>query len=180
MEMKKQFKIAGITALALIGLVGCSEEVTKKEVVNVTATDKAKEEAPKAPEEPKKAPFEPQTIVDDENFKIILTGIETVEETEMETTRHDITYEIENKTDLLVEAQYATVSIDGKMVDDGMLNMSQEIAAGKKADAVLNIENWDHPEKLPELKGDLEMTINIFDWDYTLEKEYKVNVDLEK
>jgi hypothetical protein len=174
----KKFKVAGITALALIGLVGCSEEVAEKEVTNVTATDKAEEKAPEAPKKEEAAPIN-QAIVDDETVKATLTSIELVEDPEWDEKRYVVTYEVENKTDLTLVVQAESVSADGKMIDEGLLTMSTEIAPGKKADAVLEIEDYDNPERLPEIKENFEMTLDVFDWDYQIEKKYEVVTEMK-
>lgn len=178
----KKFKAVGLAALVAVGLVACGEEETTKSVsdAKVTETKEKVAEEPKPEpkkEEPKSDPIE---IANDDSFKITLMNIVLVEDTEFEDKYWEVIYEIENKTDKDVEVQGGTVSADSKMVDEMLYGMSQEIAAGKKADAVLTIQNYDDPDKLPELKENFEMTLDIFDWDYTIEKTYDVVVEMNK
>jgi hypothetical protein len=84
---------------------------------------------------------------------------------------------VENKTDKTLTFQANEVSSDGKMIDEGMLTMSQDVAPGKKADAVLEIQNYEGP--LPEIKNNLEMILHVYDEDYTVEEDHRVNVDFK-
>lgn len=75
-----------------------------------------------------------------------------------------VVFEIENKLDYAIGVQARSVSADGYMVDETILSMSQEVAAGKKAKAVLSIEDFEGYD-FPELKEDFEMDLHVFNYD---------------
>ena len=65
------------------------------------------------------------------------------------------------------------------MVDDSIQMMSQEVAAGKVAEAVLTLQDYEGNE-LPTLEGDLEMLLHVFSWEdmeYQEDAEVKVNFE---
>src|SRR5699024_11467173 len=81
-------------------------------------------------------------------------------------------------SDLTIVVQAREVSADGKMIDDMMISMSQEISGGKMADAVLEIENYDGD--LPEIEEDIEMILHIFSWDdHDFEGDVDVKIEFE-
>jgi hypothetical protein len=51
------------------------------------------------------------------------------------------------------------------------------VAPGKKADAVLEIQNYEGP--LPEIKNNLEMILRVYDEDYVVEEDHRVSVDFK-
>lgn len=119
-----------------------------------------------------------EVIVDNENFKATLVKAEHIVDKEWDEEKFNVTFEVENKREDTIEVQAREVSADGKMVDDMMLNMSQEVAAGKLADAVLTIENFDGD--LPSLEDNIEMVLHIFSWDnMDYEEDHPVSVDLK-
>src|SRR5690606_20529708 len=81
-----------------------------------------------------------QSIVDNENVRATLVKVERVRDEFFDEDKVLLTFEVENKQDFTIEVQAREVSADNKMVDESMLTMSQEVAAGKLADAVLTIQ----------------------------------------
>lgn len=120
-----------------------------------------------------------EVIADDEDFKATLLSIEHINDEQWDEERIEVRFDVENKRDENIEVQARTVSLDGRMIDESLLMMSQEVAPGKVAEAVLVIQDFEGKE-LPELEGDFEMTLRMFDWeDYEYEKETEVNVNLD-
>lgn len=178
----KNLKIVGISALVVLGLVGCSEEVAEKEVKQVETTDQTEKttETKKAPVKESKAPEALDIqIVDNESVKATLKTIEFVEDPAYDEEKYEITYEVENKTDKVILVQSRNVSADGMMVDEAMIMMSNEIAPGKKAKCVLEIMDWEGGP-VPAMNENFEMILYVADNDsYEDIGEYKVNVDLK-
>lgn len=120
-----------------------------------------------------------QQIVDNENIRATLVRVEHIVDETWDEERVEIVFEVENKRSDTIEVQAREVSADGKMIDDMMLVMSQEVAAGKLADAVLKIENYEGD--LPAMEDNIEMVLHIFSWDdmdYT--EDHPVTIDLKK
>lgn len=169
----KKFLVVVLVAL-LLGACGATET---KEPKSVDSSEKSKNETNKEEtkkEEPKKLN---QEIADTENIKATLISVEKKEDDVFGDTI-EVMFEVENKRDDTIEIQAREVSADGKMVDEGMLSMSQEISGGKKADATLTIQNYDDGKEIPELKENLEMILYAFSWDnMDFEEEHNVKID---
>ena len=89
---------------------------------------------------------------------------------------YEVIFDVENKRSESSEVQARSVSADGRMIDDMLLSMSQEVAPGKSAYATLKISEFDGYE-FPELKSDFEMTLHIFSWDnYDYTEDHPVKV----
>lgn len=176
-----------------VGLAACGESSSteEKEVTDVGSTDESAEAADveeadagadenEADEEDENEVEEfDKEIVDNDDFKAVLTSVEKIADKEWDEERIEVTFEVENKRDETVEVQAGEVSADDKMVDESMLMMSQEVAGGKKADAKLVIESFDG-EELPEMKENLEMKLRVFDWEYMdFEEDYDVKIEFE-
>lgn len=168
-----------LAMMVAVGLVACGEDDTeKKEVSSVESSDNNDDEAKAEDEAQDEGDVKEldQEIVDNDNFKATLTGVEKIVDKEWDEERIEVTFEVENKREDTIEVQAREVSADGKMVDESMLNMSQEVSGGKKADAVLTIENYDGD--LPDMENDLEMKLNIFSWDdMDFEEAYDLKVE---
>lgn len=178
-----------VAVLFSIGLVACSgEEVEEKEVDNIELADQdnsdeseeeeveaaAESEETEETEEDKKKIDE--EVADTENVTASLISVEKIVDKDFDEERYEIKFEVENKIDDLIVIQAREVSSDGKMIDESMLMMSQEISGGKSADAVLTIESFD--EDLPEIKDDLEMKLQIIDGESYMDIEsIDVNID---
>jgi len=177
----KKIKLAGLGVLVAVGLSACGDsEVTEKQVEKVESTDQTdkatpvKEAKPEA-EAPKQLNKE---VVDNENIKATLTSIEFVKDPDFDEEYYEVTYEVENKTDANITVQSDSVSADGKMVDESLLVMSQDIAPGKKADCVLTIQDYEGGE-LPEMKENFEMNLWVFNDDFSIEEQHKVSVEMK-
>ena len=180
----KKFLLLLLAMMVVAGLAACGEsEVEEKEVSAVESSDDneesadAEEEETDAGDESEAKEFD-QEIVDNDNFKATLVSVEKIEDKDWDEERIDIKFEVENKRDETVDVQAREVSADGKMIDESMLIMSQEVAGGKKADAVLTIENYDGD--LPDMEEELEMKLHIFSWDdMEFEEDYDVKVEFK-
>ncbi|KKB34916.1 hypothetical protein [Bacillus thermotolerans] len=156
-------------------LAACGGE-KKVEVESTVSNEEAvlaeKEEAPKSMLKEYNQP-----ITDNKNVKATLVSIEKIVDPEWNEERVEVKFAVENKRKETIEVQAREVSTDGKMVDAGMLTMSQEVSPGKRADAILTIQNYDGD--LPSMKDNLEMKLHIFSWDnmdYTEEHHVKINL----
>lgn len=172
-----------LATVIVIGLAACGEgsETEEKEVSNVDASEKSDEttETAEAEEQDGNEVKEiNQEIVDNENFKATLMSVQKIVDKEWDEERIEITFEVENKREDTIDVQAREVSADDKMIDESMLSMSQEVAGGKKADAVLTIENYDGD--LPTMEKNLEMKLAVIDWE-SLEndEEYDVKIDFK-
>ena len=117
-------------------------------------------------------------IVDNDNFKATLVSIEKIVDKDWDEERFEIKFEVENKREDTIDVQAREVSADSKMIDESMLMMSQEVSGGKKADAVLTIENYDGD--LPNMEEELEMILHIFSWDdMEFSEDYDVKVEFK-
>lgn len=120
-----------------------------------------------------------QVIADNENIKATLTKVEKVIDDIWDEEKVKVTFEVENKRDDTIEVQAREVSADGKMVDEMMLTMSQEVSGGKLADAVLEIQNYEGD--LPQMEDNLEMILHIFSWDdMDFTEDHPVSIDLKE
>lgn len=170
-----------ITLMVMVGLAACADDENEesKDVRAVESSDEDNEQAEDEAEEEEEESADEETfdkeIADNDHFKATLTNVKHIEDKEWDEERIEATFEVENKRDEAVEVQAREVSADGKMVDESMVNMSQEVAAGKKADAVLQIENFDGD--LPDMEEELEMKLHVFSWDdMDFEEDYDVKV----
>jgi cytoskeletal protein RodZ len=152
-----------------------SEDSSKENATEESKSDSS-EEADKEDESVKE--FN-ELIVDNENVKATLIKVErTADEIFGDTV--EITFEVENKREDSIEVQAASVSADGKMIDEALLMMSQEVAPGKLADATLTIQDWEGGE-LPPMEDNIELSLSIFSWDdYEFQEEHPVTIDLTK
>src|SRR5699024_6751356 len=116
-------------------------------------------------------------IIDNDSVKATLVSVEHIVDKDWDEEKYDIKFEVENKMDDTVEVQAREVSADGKMVDESMLMMSQEISGGKVADAVLTIESFEGDD-LPDMEEDLEMILHVFSWE-DMEQEENIDVNIE-
>lgn len=180
--MFKKFFVIGVIALMLGLLAACGGETTnveEKDVAKVEAKDKNGDAADKEKEAESDVKELNQEIVDNENIKATLVSVEKKSD-ETWGDSIEVTFEVENKREDTIEVQAREVSTDGKMVDESMLSMSQEISGGKKADAVLTIENLEEGGKLPPIEENLEMVLHAFSWDdMDYEENQQVKVEFK-
>ena len=172
----KKLLVVGLSALML---AACGNaEVTEKKVDKVESTEKASPEEQAAEQKQVDTIKVGKQIADTPTMKATLVSVEKVVDKEWDEEYVDVKYEIENKLDKTIVIQAREVSADGKMIDEGMLDMSQEVAAGKKADAVMRVQNYEG--ELPTIETNLEMLLLAIDNDtYEDIEQHKVNVDFK-
>lgn len=179
--MKKRKIFCLLIAVLIIGLLtSCrnSSGNEEKEISNIESIEKnnQSEEQEDEDEEKETKTFD-QLVVDNDNIKITLISVEKIMDKIWDIERIEVKFEVENKKDIAIEVQARGVSADGKMIDESILFMSQEIQPGKRADAILTIENYDG--ELPEINEDMEMTLHIFSWEYDYKEEHIVNIEFK-
>lgn len=173
-----------VSLLFAIGLIACGgTETEEKEVESAQLTDKETVEAEveKNDENDKETDEEEnevkelnQEIIDNDEIAAKLVRVEKIYDSFYDEVIVKVIFEVKNKRDDTIEVQAREVSADGKMIDESMLIMSQEIASGKYADAVLTIQNYEGD--LPEMEENLEMILRIFSWD---DYEYENDIDVK-
>lgn len=176
-------KISSIILLSTSLLVmGACDNTTEKEKIEasvenaeqnsqstVNTTEKVKEDKKEYNQE----------IVNDEYLKVTLMSIDRIVDTTYNDEKIVVSFDVENKRDKLMAVQARQVSINDRMVDESLLSMSTEIAPKKSAIAKLNMQSY-NDEPLPELTGNLELTLHIIDWDdYDFEHEVPVKISLK-
>ncbi len=188
--MKRQL----ITALSLstLALTACGEDPesqpAEEEMTEETADEEIADQKEAENEDEKEDAEEGETeeettevneqIVDDENVRVELVDIDYVYDEFWDDEKYEVNFDITNNTDNTITAQARDLSINDTMVDESLLSMSQDIAAGKNAIATLTIEDLSGDE-LPELEGNLEMTLHIFnEADFEDIGDYPVSIDL--
>ncbi|MFL0507447.1 hypothetical protein ACH0B5_17030 [Ureibacillus sp. 179-F W5.1 NHS] len=168
----------GLLLLLTLALAACGS--TSENVSGKVDTDKAnsteQEAGEKASEEASNDENEiNQLIVDNENVKATLVKI-VKKSDDIWGNTIEVVFDVENKRSDTIEVQANTVSADGRMVDETLLSMSQEVAPGKAATATLTINEFEGYD-FPALESDFEMTLHIFSWDdydYTEDLPVKV------
>src|SRR5699024_7354422 len=103
-----------------------------------------------------------EEVIDTKQFKAKLIRAERVSDEFQKGERIEVTFEVENKRKDTVTVRGEEVSVDGKMVDDMMVYMMQDVSGGKKADIVLTIDDNYGKEKLPEVEENLEFILKVY------------------
>lgn len=148
--------IVSLSFILLIGLLSACGG-GEKEVGSVESTSKG--ETPESTEE-----------------KAEENDVQTFDQEIVDNERIQVKFEVENKGDTTVAVQAREVSADGKMLDQSLLSMSQDVSAGKRADAILDIQNYDGD--LPVIVEDLEMILHISLWDdMDYEQDHLVKIE---
>ena len=179
--MKRQL-IAALS-LSTLALTACGGDADSQPPEEEMAEEMANEE--EANSEDEEADEEETTeineqIVDDENVTAELVDIDYIYDEFWEEEKYELNFDVTNNTDNTITAQARDVSINDTMVDESLLSMSQDIAGGKNATATLSIGGLGGDE-LPELEGNLEMTLHIFnEADFEDIGDYPVSVDLNE
>ena len=155
------FNVAIILTLALAGCGNSSEENINGTVNNDTATNDTTNSDNSTANDEKESINE--VIVDNDMYKITLLEI-VKKEDEIWGNSINVVYEVENRLDYTIGVQARSVSADGYMVDEAIYSLSQEVAAGKKAKAILTINDFEGYD-FPELTSDFEMTLVVFNYD---------------
>src|SRR5690625_524961 len=164
----KKILFALFSLMVIIGLAACDEEEAQgKDVTSVETSED--ENADEAAEEAEEGEMEEakeinEDVADNDMVKATLVSVEYIEDKDWDEERYEIKFEVENKRKDTIEVQAREVSTDGKMVDESLLMMSQEISGGKVADAVLEIEDYSGGD-LPDMDENLEMILHVFSWD---------------
>ena len=157
------FSAVLILTVALAGCGNSSEENINGTVNNDTATNDTTNSNNGAEKENEEKENINQVIVDNDMYKITLLEI-VKKEDEIWGNSINVVYEVENRLDYTIGVQARSVSADGYMVDEAIYSLSQEVAAGKKAKAVLTINDFEGYD-FPELTSDFEMTLVVFNYD---------------
>lgn len=175
-KLRKNLFLTG-SLIAVLALAACtSETTTTEEIKNDEKTAEVSKETGKSKVD-KKADKEVKkevVVYDEAGLKITYIGSKFKEDGLFGDT---IEYKFDVKNDLErdVEVQAENISADGRMIDDMNYSMSTSIAAGKIGTATLTLE--DYEGTLPEEINELELTLNVFDWDdYDFEKEIPVKI----
>lgn len=169
--MKKKSGVLILVMLIMLMLSSCSGNNTENTQGDVAGDEKQSEANDNLMELN-------QEIVDNDNFRAKLVSIEKIED-DIWGNSIEVKFELENKMDKTIEVQAREVSVDGKMVDDSMLSMSQEISPGKTADGILTMTELEGTQ-LPLLEDSMEMNLHVFSWDdYDLEEDYPVNISFK-
>ena len=191
--MKKLMGKAIIFIVFILVIAGCSSlnsgkpntekenvdgQVVKNEEDSVEETSDEQEQQEEVEAEEESNDIN-QVIVDDENMKISLLKIVRKSDDTFG-DRINVVFEMENKMDRSITVGAEHVSSDGKMVDNSVYLMYQEISPNKLADAELSFMEMDDKE-IPALEKDLELTIRVLDFDdYDFGPlEYPVEISFE-
>lgn len=177
----KKLNLIALSLLTVGTLTACGEvEVKEKEVKQVeTVGDEEKTEKEVVKEEGNEVKELNKVIVDNNSIKATLVSVEHIVNEEWNEEKIEVKFEVENKRPETIEVQAREVSTDGKMVDDSLLMMSQEVSSGKIADAVLTIQDYEGGE-LPSIEQDLEMLLHVFSWDnYDFQEDHKVDISFK-
>ena len=175
------FSVAIIFTLVLAGCGNSSKENVEGTVNNDTSTNnESKSDNSTSKNESKNDKGSGtesinEVIVDNDMYKITLLEI-LKKNDDMWGNTIEVVFEVENRLDYTIGAQARSVSADGYMVDESTYSMSQEVVAGKKAKAVLTINEFEGYE-FPELNNNFEMTLLVFNYDSFEDiAEHPVNV----
>lgn len=163
----KKLKVLGLTLVCGLTLAACGngDSDTQQEEAAVNESTEQVVEEETVDEEVSDDKFEfNQEITDNENFKATLVSIERVIDEVFDEEKYVVTFDVENKRGDTIAFQAREVSINGRMVDESLLSMSTDVAAGKSATAELDIQDYTGGE-LPALEGDFEMILYVFDWE---------------
>ena len=118
-------------------------------------------------------------FADDEFFYIEFKELKE-DESDYFGTVHEFVFEVHNKTDMNIEIQARSVSIDDFMLDDLMYSLSQNIAPGKKANAIFTVKDLLGDGEMPDMVGNLEMEFHIFNWDdFSESVDYPILINLD-
>jgi len=172
-------KILFILVSAIL-LAACGTETEEKDVASVDTNDhevleeKDVENNDEAPVENDKIEMK-ETLVDNDNFHVVLTGVEKVIDKDWDEEYYEIKMTVQNKMAQSFEIQSHEVSADDVMIDD-LVFFSETVSSGKTANVTMKIQNYDGD--LPEIQDNLEFDLSIFTLDepYHDEKEHvKIN-----
>lgn len=120
-----------------------------------------------------------ELIADNENYTATLLSIESSYDDYWEESTIEVIFDIDNKFSETINVQAREVAFNGRMTDESLFYVSGgEVSPGNSAYVTLVFEDYGSGD-LPELEGNFEMQLRLFDWDYNLEAEEYVNVSLD-
>lgn len=183
----KKIKVVSLLGSSVLLLAACSDETEAVEEINEvnssaivsSENEENQESVASETEVEENIIVYNQLVEDNENFKATLLEIEYTYDDVWDEEKIEVRFDVENKRADSIEVQARSLSINGRMVDDSIQMMSQEVAAGKVAEAVLTLQDYEGNE-LPTLEGDLEMLLHVFSWEdmeYQEDVEVKVNFE---
>lgn len=183
----KKIKVVSLLGSSVLLLAACSDETGAREEINEVSSsvifssenEEIEESVASETEVEENIIVYNQLVEDNENFKATLLEIEYTYDELWDEEKIEVRFDVENKRADSIEVQARSLSINGRMVDDSIQMMSQEVAAGKVAEAVLTLQDYEENE-LPTLEGDLEMLLHVFSWEdmeYQEDAEVKVNFE---
>lgn len=174
MRLHKSLLLFGVSSLLLVACGDDDGSSAEKE-----SNDPEVEEVEAQEEDNNKVIDIDEEVASDETLNATLVYAEYDEGDEFDFGEIKIVFEVENVSEKDIEIQARSVSIDDHMVDESLISMSQEVVSGKSAKAILKLVDYDDEPDFPELVGNLEMKLHVFDWDdHEFEKDYDVNVEL--
>lgn len=169
--MKKLILFPLLIFVLLINACGTTEE-NMSGTVNENENNKTTDETEEAKKEENEIN---KVIVDNENVKATLVKI-VKKNDDIFGNSVEVVFDIQNKRKDTIEVQARNVSVDDRMVDETILSMSQEIAAGKSATASLTINEFEGYD-MPKFDKNFEMKLYFFSWDnMDFEEEHPVKV----
>ena len=189
--MKKLLLTAGLISMLSLAACGESDNASATETndnntedvsdeTTTESTDENSDEETEETEESEHGEFVKElneVVADNDNFKATLVSIEKEYDDFWEEETISINFEVENKSDSTLTFQAREVSVDGKMVDESFLSMSQDVSGGKMADAELTLQDYEGGE-LPSFESDFEMLLHVFDME-SYETTDDVDVSIE-
>lgn len=120
-----------------------------------------------------------EMVADNENYTAALLSIESLYDDDWEESTIEVVFDIENKSSETINVQAREVAINGRMTNESSFYMSGgEISPGNSAYVTLIFEDYGSGD-LPELEGNFEMQLRIFDWDYNVDSEEYVTVSFD-
>lgn len=174
---KKLFLTASLAAV--VALSACTAETPKDEAEKEDKVSEVSKETGKVDKKTdkkdnKKEIKKEEVVYDQDGIKVTYLGYKFKED-EFFGDSMEFKFDVKNDLERAVEVQAENVSADGRMINDMNISMSDSIAAGKIGTATLTID--DYEDGLPEEFDELELTLNIFDWeDYDFDIEVPVKV----
>lgn len=179
--MKRQL-IAALS-LSTLALTACGGEADSQPPEEKMTEETAEEEEAEMEEEEADAKDTieiNEQVVDDENITAEFVDIDHIYNEVFDHEKYEVNFDVTNHTDDTIKVQARNVSINDNMVDNGIISMSQDIAADKSATATLTIDNYDE-DTFPELENNFEMELHILnEADFEDIGDYPVSVDLNE
>ncbi|HWK23335.1 MAG TPA: hypothetical protein VNS08_09940 [Ureibacillus sp.] len=158
--MKRLLFLFSLFAAILLAACGGDEttidstvDKTEEQTADDTTKDTADEETAPAEEEVS------EVVVDDANVTITYKGT-VVKEDDIFGKTATIKFQIVNKLGESIEVQASEISADNVMVDDTLVAFSETVAAGKTANANLDITEMEGYD-FPTFNENIELTLNV-------------------